>query len=150
MCSALWRGYVAIFEIKNNELLIKDINWLTDVDFNMKSLREEIFPNNKFEWYSGLIRIDEFRGEFNKEPLNGIFKYLQIEDGNFIKKRIFNYDELQKFKKEQFEYFLISDDIEKVYDIWRKNNVNGTIDKERINEIIFTNIMRYTQKVYVE
>ena len=38
----------------------------------------------------------------------------------------------------------------KVYDIWRKNNVNGTIDKERINEIIFTNIMRYTQKVYVE
>jgi hypothetical protein len=32
-CTALWRGYIAIFEIKNNELLIKEINWPTDIDF---------------------------------------------------------------------------------------------------------------------
>lgn len=149
-CTALWRGYVAVFEIKNKELLIKEINWLTDVNFNLKSLREEIFPNNKFEWYSGLIRIDDFRGEFDTEPQNGIFEYLQIENGNFIQKRIFNYDELQKFKKEQYEYFLLSDEIEIIYDFWRKNNEEGIINKENLNKIIFDNIMTYTRKVYVD
>lgn len=149
-CTALWRGYIAVFEIKNKELLIKEIDCLTDIDFNLKSLRNEIFPDNKFEWYSGLIRIDDFRGEFDKEPENGIFEYLQIENGNFVQKRIFSYEELQKFKKEQYEYFLLSDEIEKVYDLWRKNNDNGIINKESINKIIFENIMQYTRKVYVD
>ena len=41
-CTALWRGYVATFEIKNNELLIKEINWLTDIDFNIQM---NVYPN---------------------------------------------------------------------------------------------------------
>jgi hypothetical protein len=57
---------------------------------------------------------------------------------------------LQKFKKEQYEYFLLSDEIEKVYDLWRNNNENGIINKENINKIIFENIMHYTRKVYVD
>ena len=149
-CSALWRGYVAVFEIKNNELLIKEIEWMTNLDFEMKSLRNEVFPNNKFEWYSGLIRIDDFRGEFDEEPENGIFEYLQIEKGNLIQKRIFNYTELQVFKKEQYDYFLISDEIETVYNFWRKNNENGIINKESLNGTIFKYIMEYTRIVYVD
>ncbi|MFC0427302.1 hypothetical protein [Chryseobacterium scophthalmum] len=113
-------------------------------------MKDEIFPSNKFEWYSGLIRIDDFRGEFDKEPQNGIFEYLQIENGNFIQKRVFNYEELQKFKKEQYEYFLLSDEIEIIYDFWRKNNEEGIINKEKLNKIISENIMTYTRKVYVD
>jgi len=150
LCTGLWRGYIATFKIKNKELIIHEIESLINIDFNTKSWRDEIFPNNKFEWYSGLIRIDDFRGEFDREPENGIFEYLQIEEGNLIQKRIFNYDELQKFKKEQYEYFLLSDEIEKVYDLWRNNNENGIINKENINKIIFENIMHYTRKVYVD
>lgn len=149
-CTALWRGYVATFEIKNNELLIKEIDWLTNIDFTMKSFRDEIFPNNKFEWYSGLIRVDDFRGEFDEDPENGIFEYLQIENGTFIKKMVFDYNELQDFKKEQYEYFLMSDDVELLYDFWRKNNEKGIINKENVNKIIYKNIMEYTRKVYVE
>jgi hypothetical protein len=116
----------------------------------MKSFSDEIFPNNKFEWYSGLIRVDDFRGEFDEEPENGIFEYLQIENGTFIKKMVFEYNELQDFKKEQYEYFLLSDDVELLYDFWRKNNENGIINKESVNKIIYRNIMEYTRKVYVE
>lgn len=148
-CTALWRGYVAVFEVKNDELLIKKIDWLTDIDLNMKSLRDEIFPNNKFEWYSGLIRIDNFRGEFDEEPRNGIFEYLEIENGNYIRKRVFNYDELQNFKKEQYEYFLLSEEVETLYKYWGRNNENGFINKESVNQIIFEHIMVYTRKVYV-
>lgn len=149
-CSALWRGYVAVFEIKDNELLIKEMDWLTDIAFNMKSLKNEIFPNNKFEWYSGLIRIDEFREEFDEEPENGIFEYLEIENGNYIQKRVFNYNELQDFKKEQYEYFLLSDEVETLYEFWRKSNNDGIINKESINKVIYNHIMEYTRKVYVD
>lgn len=148
-CTALWRGYIATFEIKNNELYIKKLDWLADIDFNMKSLRDEIFPNNKFEWYSGLIRIDDFRGEFDLEPKNGIFEYLEIIKGNFKQKRVFNYSELQDFKKAQFDFFLISEEIEIIYDFWRRNNENGIINKEAVKKIIFENIMEYTREVYV-
>lgn len=149
-CTALWRGYVAVFEIKNKELLIKDINWLTDIDFNTISLNNELFPNNKFEWFSGLIRIDDFRGEFDEEPENGIFEYLEIANGNFIQKRVFDYPALQKFKKEQFAYFLLSDEVEVIYEFWRRNNENGIINKEKLNNLIFEKIMEYTRTVYVD
>jgi len=148
-CSALWKGYIAQFEVKNDELCINKLEWLTDIDFNMKSLREEIFPENKFEWYSGLIRIDDFRGEFGDEPKDGIFEYLEILNGNFKQKRIFNYSELQEFKKAQYEYFLISEEIEQVYDFWRRNNENGIVKKDFVNKIILKNIMEYIREVYV-
>lgn len=148
-CTSLWRGYVAKFEIRNNELIINELNWLTDIDFNMKSLRDEIFPNNKFEWYSGLIRIDDFRDEFDLEPDEGIFEYLQVENGNFIKKMVFDYEELQDFKKEQYECFLLSSEVEILYDFWRKNNEKGIINIENVNKIIYKNIMNFTRKVYV-
>jgi len=148
-CTTLWRGYVAVFEIKNNELLIKEIDCLTDIDFNMVSQGNEIFTNKKFEWFSGLIRIDDFRGEFDSESESDIFEYLQIENGNFIQKRIFNYRDLQDFKREQYEYFLLSEEVEKVYEFWRRNNENGIVNKDQLNKIIFENIMEYTHKVYV-
>lgn len=148
-CTALWRGYVAIFEIKNNELLIKELDWLTDIDFNMQSFRNQLFPNNKLKWYSGLIRVDDFRGEFDEEPENGIFEYLEIDDGNLKQKRTFNFEQLQIFKKEQYEYFLLSDEVEILYELWRSNNANGIINKESVNKIILKNIMEYTKKVYV-
>lgn len=148
-CTALWRGYIAEFEIKDNALCINKFDWLADIDFNMKSFRQEIFPENKFKWYSGLIRIDDFRGKFDSEPENGIFEYLEIIKGNFKQKRIFNYSELQEFKREQFEYFLMSEEMEKIYDFWRINNEHEIINKENINGIILENIMEYTREVFV-
>lgn len=148
-CTALWRGYIAEFEVKNNELYINKLDVLGDINFNMKSVRNEIFPKNKFEWYSGLIRIDDFRGEFDSEPENGLFEYLEIVEGNLIQKRTYNYLELQEFKKEQYEYFLMSEEVENLYHFWRKNNETGIINRENVNKIILENIMDYTRKVYV-
>jgi len=137
--TAMWRGYIAEFEIKDNQLLV------LNKDYKLGDL----FPNNgKYEQYSGLIRIDNFRGEFDLEPENGIFEYLEIVNGNFIQKRVYNYKELQDFKKEQYEYFLISEEIEILYDFWKKNNENGIINKESVNNIIAENIMSYIKRVY--
>ncbi|SFO07427.1 hypothetical protein SAMN05421741_11921 [Paenimyroides ummariense] len=139
--TAMWRGYIAEFEIRDNQLFV------LNRDYNLGDL----FPNNgKYDWYSGLIRIDDFRDEFDLEPINGIFEYLEILDGNFIQRRIFTYEELQDFKKEQYEYFLLSEEIETVYEFWRKNNENGVVNKENLNTIIAENIMTLTKRVYVK
>ncbi|WP_299137117.1 hypothetical protein [uncultured Tenacibaculum sp.] len=139
--SAMWRGYIAEFQIRENQL------YVLNKDYNLADL----FPDNgKLEWYSGLIRIDDFGGEFSEEPKNGIFEYLEILNGNLIRHRKFDYEELQTFKKEQFKYFLISDEIELVYEFWRKNNENGIINKDGVNKIIAERIMEYTKEVYAE
>ncbi|MFZ4930071.1 hypothetical protein [Chryseobacterium sp. Mn2064] len=148
-CSALWRGYIATFKIKNNELIVSDIQWLKNIDLELESKLNTIFTTPKADWYSGLIRIDNFRGEFDLEPENGIFEYLEIAKGNFIRKWTFTYPELQAFKEEQYEYFIISDEVENVYDFYRRNNENGLVNKESVNEIIKKYLMDYLTEVYI-
>lgn len=148
-CSALWRGYVATFEIKNNELLVKEIDWLSNIELEFTSKLDEVFSNgNKFTWYSGLIRIDDFRGEFDDEPKEGFFEFLEIRNGDLTRKRSMNFQELQKFKEEQYQYFLLSEEIQLVYQFWRMNNKD--MAESKINEIIRENILYYTKEVYVD
>ena len=45
-CSALWRGYVASFEIKNKKLILKDIKIMIDID-NWKSVKRDFLEKDK-------------------------------------------------------------------------------------------------------
>ncbi len=59
--TALWRGYIATFEIKDQQLYVREIEIFKNADLNAKVVKD-LFPNNKkFDWFSGLIRIDDFR-----------------------------------------------------------------------------------------
>lgn len=139
--SAMWRAYIAEFMIRENQLFV------LNRDYNLADL----FPDKgKLKWYSGLIRIDDFGGEFNEEPKNGIFEYLEILNGNLIKHRKFDYEQLQIFKNEQLKYFLLSEEVELVYEFWRRNNENGIVNKDGINKIIAERILEYTKEVYAE
>ncbi|GGG07386.1 hypothetical protein GCM10011344_04920 [Dokdonia pacifica] len=147
-CTALWRGYIATFEIKDDQLLVDKLEMFEDTKLNLKIIKE-LFPNNnKFEWYSGLIRIDDYRGEWDEEPKDGKFEFLEINNGDFIQKREMNFDDLQSFKKEQYEYFILSEDVNPIYKLFKKNNEG--ITEDRINEIISKNILIYTREVYVD
>lgn len=146
--TALWRGYVATFEVRDSELFIKDIEVLSATDTLFKSVLNDVFPDEKkFSWYTGLIRIDDFRGRFDTEPKNGIFEFLEIQNGNVLRKRTMDYAELQVFKRDQFEYFMMSDYVESVYSDYR--NSNKEITNEAMNRIIFDRILYLTKEVYV-
>ena len=147
--TALWRGYIATFEIKKDELFVVELDVMTGKELDTAPILEKAFPDGtKMDWYSGLIRIDEFGGYLDKEPRDGIFEFLEIYQGVLIQKRVMNYEELQRFKEEQYEYFLISDEVEAVYQLFEENNEG--ITRKRINEIIRGYILFYTKEVYVD
>src|SRR6478672_7312803 len=127
--TALWRGFVATYEIAESKLFINDVEIFSGTDLDMKSIIDDVCIEREFSWYSGLIRIDDFRGEFDNLPENGIFEFLEIRDGNFIQKRIYNFTELQNFIEQQYQLFILTDEADIISNLWRKNNP-GITDEE--------------------
>ena len=116
MSSALWRGYVATFEMRDSQLFVKDIQvqyWDTtdknNYDTKWKTVMTEVFPekkNVKVDWLSGLLVL----------PYGKLVNYvhmgygstyenyflLEIDKGNFIKSKQFDYKNYEIFKDKQF------------------------------------------------
>jgi hypothetical protein len=116
--TALWRGYVATFEISNNELILKnieiEITISTGADFKTewKSIFQEfILDNNisKINWFTGLLIIP------NGKQINYIhmgygstyenYILLEIRNGNFIEEKRMDHREYTKYKNRQFELY---------------------------------------------
>jgi hypothetical protein len=146
--TALWRGYMAKFEIRNNELFIASFEIFTDLKLNKQQLKEQVFKEgDKLTHYSGMIRIDDFRGEFDKEPETGIFEYLQIRNGDLIKHWQLNHTQLQKMKELQFEYFKLTDNYNKINKRFMKYNAGkqpGDFD-----DLMQKNVLTYQGDLYV-
>ena len=148
MMTALWRGYVATFEIKNDELFVKDLEIFTNLEkWATESVLDKAFPDSKkLTWFSGLVRIDEYRGEYDDEKPGSIFKFLEIRNGNLIKLRSLSYEELQLFKNEQFALFKQSGN----YDPILSHLKNKGMTDEKANDFIAENILEYTKEVLVD
>jgi hypothetical protein len=120
--TACWRGHIVNFEILNKELLINKIVFLGENGENIgENFTLENFSNRKFEWFSGFIRIDNFKGDYDEEKdRNAIFEYLEIKYGNLINHWELNWDEHREFKfmllsefKELQEFKILFHDIQK-------------------------------------
>ena len=141
----LYRGYIAIYEIKNNELLINDINGQRNEienirisDFNWinnlyRKLRER-FSNLphiiKAEWYSGLLFIAQNRLNFSYEPESesGYFTIIEIENGNQINSFILNTEQCRIYFRARYDIITQADVFENIY--------NRLIDSNMPNEIL--------------
>jgi len=139
--SDLWRGYIATFEIKDDQLYISKLEIAQNSSFEFKTA-DEIFPgNNKFSWFSGLIRIDQYGGYYGYEGEDHIFEYLEIYEGNLVQKRVMEYEEFCIFKEYQYDYFKTTENYQKLYTMWRTKNPQ--ITDERIDEIIYENLINW-------
>jgi len=147
LCTALWRGYIATFEIKENQMFVQKLEMLEDTGLNLKITRE-LFPiNNKFDWYTGLIRIDDYRGEWDDENEDAIFEYLEIYKGDLVQKRTMNFEELEIFKEYQFEYFKTTEEYKKAYSLWKNNNPK--MDVTEIDYYIYKGLLnRYSKEIF--
>jgi hypothetical protein len=121
--TALWRGYVATFEIVNNELLLKDIEI---------EVRTEPFPSFRTEWKSvideflsenSVLKIDWYIGFLiipNGELINYVhlgyrstyenYILIGIKKGDFINEYKMDYVEYMRFRESQFQLFKLTDE----------------------------------------
>lgn len=145
--SACWRGYVASFELIEKQLYVREIRMITGSQSD-ETVLDEMFPNeHKFDWFTGLIRIDEFRGEYDDEDNpEAIFELLEIVDGKLKNIWKMNYEDFNVFKQIQFEYFKSTAAYDTLYSKWKNNNPG--ISDTKVNQYIAEDIIRNSRELY--
>jgi hypothetical protein len=140
MMTSLWRGYIATFEIVEEQLWVKDISVFADIDLNQKSVLKHAFPDSrKYDWFSGFIRIDASRLDFQFEKPNMKFTFLEIKEGNFIHEHVMDYFQLQRFKAEQFEQYKLTTSYQEEVERRQQEGMK----QAKIDEMIAQNMLFY-------
>lgn len=135
--SGLWKGYIATFELLNNHLFVKKIELLVDGEFNFELVND--FDYEKpCEWYSGFIRIDSYRDEFDdEENPNSIYEFLEFKRGVLKKEHRFNHSDFVEFKNSLYEKFKQMDEYQKKVAYWK----NAGLNDEETHEYIYPYFM---------
>ena len=166
--TALWRGYIATFEILNSKLMIENI----EVEFQDEkrkiildgksvypftkrvSALKEIFKDKDSliaDWYSHLLVIpkgnkldDEWDRGYNTYAYE-YYNVLQINSGTVVQERLFSYKSYIEFKNRQFEEFKKTYEYEKVFNEFLKD----WKDPKTVNEFILEHIIDFTSSFLV-
>lgn len=130
--TALWRGYVATFEIKDNDLYIIDIQLLKRTFLENNNIVHEwipvfkdVFPDGlpkKINWYSGII-ITPYGEIIDRNNLS-YERYLlfEIKKGHIHKMRDYNHEEFIRFKEKQLSEFKKTKDYKRVSKKLKRSN----------------------------
>jgi hypothetical protein len=158
--SALWRGYVATFEVRSNQLFLNNIeiqyrDTNDKVSFNTKwrSVIDEVFPDRKdikIDWLTGILVIpygklvNYVHMGYGSTYKNYIL--LEIDKGDLKKKKHFNYKKYQKFKKRQFLAFKQTEEYKKIKTDMQKDGSS----EEYIDSFLCSFVTEYTSKILTE
>jgi hypothetical protein len=154
--TALWRGYVATFEIKNDLFLLKDIQIEVEkghLKFEWKSVLQEVFPGMEeiiVDWFTGLLVIP--KGELVNYVHMGYaseydsYTLFQIKEGILEKEKNFTHEEYVRFKKRQFEEFKKTDEYKKLYD----EMLEDQEDPVEIEHFLYIFVIDYSTKFLVD
>lgn len=159
--SALWRGYVATFEIADNSLYLKDIDILVSkktkdnsFETEWKSVLSEVVPDNKklkIDWFTGLLVL----------PFGEIVNYvhmgygstyenyilLEIDKGDFKLSKEYDYKGYERFKERQFQAFKKTEEYKKLIEDMKKK---GDYDEKFADSFLRSFITSYTSKILVD
>jgi len=105
--SSLWRGYVATFEIKDNQLYLKDIRIPSSFFERMKSVINRVFPNHRYikvDWTGSLELASGKLVSYVHDGLLPSFEYytlLKIENGILTEEKFFvGHEEYREYRRE--------------------------------------------------
>jgi len=160
MSTALWRGYIATFEIQDNQLFVKDIVVMDEDTITgshkttWRSVFNQVFPNQnqiKVDWLTGLLVIP------NGKLVNYVhmgyastyenYILLEIDKGNLIQEKNMKSKESEKFKDKQFKAFQKTDEYKKLKEELKKNG-GGT--DEFLDSFIRIYVTDYSTKILTE
>jgi len=154
--TALWRGYIATFEIRDQQLYVKDISveYADSLkgthDFKWKSVMQEVFPDQKsfkVDWVNGLLVIPHgkmvnyvhmgYGSTYEKYIL------LEIDQGKLKREKKFDYKSYETFRAQQFLAFKQTEEYRSVKAELQKD---GSSD-EYVDDFLKTYIIHYTSKI---
>jgi hypothetical protein len=158
--TALWRGYVATFEIKDNQLYLKDIEIQyqdttskESYNYKWKSVINEVFPKQKeikIDWLTGLLVIPHGKlVNYVHMGYGSTYKnyiLLEIDKGDLKKELNFKYKEYEKFKERQFQVFKQTEEYKKIKTDLQKD---GSTD-EFIDSFLKSWVTEYTSKILTD
>lgn len=158
--SALDRGYIAEFEIIENELFLTDIkiqirNELSnDLKVKLVSVYQDIFPGTKkkkAKWKTGFIELPygKMKNSYASPPTYENYWILEVKRGNIIEARNYNNEEFNKFKSRQFNKFKKTKKYRKLIRCFKKINhkiIKGNEADFRIKNHILDYTTRFLTK----
>jgi hypothetical protein len=160
--TALWRGYVATFEIKDGGLFLKDIEILVrkknsdekSFETEWKSVLSEVFPDKeklKLDWFTGLLVLPH--GKLVQYVHMGYastyenYILLEISDGEFKRALEFDHKKYTAFKERQFEAFKKTDEYRKLFEEMSKDKSSSPA---MIESFLKNFVIDYSSKILVD
>lgn len=159
--TGLWRGYIATFEITDNQLFLKDIKILVNkensgksFDTEWKSVLTTVCPEKKklkIDWFTGILVlpygkvVDYVHMGYGSTYENYIL--IEIAAGDFKKVKEFNHEQYASFKEKQFEAFKKTEEYKKLSkDLKEKDNYTD----EFIDSFLKNFVVNYSSKILVD
>ena len=160
--SALWRGYIATFEVADNSLFLKDVEIMVSKDSKdkksfeteWKSVLSEVVSDNKklkIDWFTGLLVLP-FGKVVNYVHMGYGSTYenyilLEIDKGDFKRSKEYDHREYEKFKERQFQAFKKTEEYKKLIADMKKE---GDYDEKFTDSFLRSFITNYTSKILVD
>lgn len=158
--TALWRGYIASFEISSNILYLRDIE-INVRDTASKerhgtkwiSVLNDVFPDQKdivVDWLTGLIVLPY--GELLEYVHMGYastyehYLLLEIDKGILIKEIHYTGEEYEEFKEKQFQAFKQTDEYREIKaELLKDGNT-----EEFIDDFLKIFVIEYSSKILTD
>lgn len=149
--TALYRNYVATYEVVGKTLTLKEFSsWGNfDLDF-LKPTTPNSTYKYEMSWFSGLIHISEnfdqdweLRKDQNPSYVS---QFLEFKKGQLVQKRSMDNPTLEHFKNEQYEYFKISDEYEPLVE--KIKQAQTWCSTEQAEKIIKNSILYFLTEIF--
>ena len=145
--TSLWRGYVATFEIIENEL------WVTEIKkSNKASIIKEVLDGKnkmKIDWFSGLLVIPQGKIiDYVHMGYSSTYEHyivLEIRNGNFIKELKMDNRQFDEFREKQFELYKKTDKYRKLVEKLKEREGES---EEKMEYFLKIFIVDYIEKIY--
>lgn len=160
MSTALWRGYIATFEIDENQLFLKDIQVMAysanredpPEKVHWKSVMEEVFPGKdrvKADWMTGLLVLPY--GEIVNYVHMGYastysnYILLEISEGRLTKEINLDAKGYDDFRKRQFQAFKKTKEYKELKKELKKNHDESD---QFFDTFLSEFVLDYTSKIF--
>jgi hypothetical protein len=157
--TALHRGYIATFEIKNFKLMLKDIE-IQPIDLKRpnvvewKSIKSQFVSsgnNLQISWFSGILSLPfgekvKERTTFGYDHIYSLYYLVEVANGSVNRIKSFNLSELDLLKNKMFTKFSKTTE----YNELLNNYLKYRKDKHKFDNGLQERILYYMKTILIE